>query len=116
MLQQEKSGFQQCKFTYMYIFYTQNSSYSNESHDSHQVHHTLPLLTSPPSYYGCCLTLMYQLVERMLSICARLSPHDGTCGVVHTSTRPADALTIGLHVTLHMRERRGKERGGERRR
>lgn len=46
------------------------------------------------------ITLVDQLVERMLTIGSRLSPHDWPSVVVYTGTLVGDVLSIGLHVAL----------------
>lgn len=53
----------------------------------------------------CCttvviITLVDQLVERMLTIGSWLSPHDWPSVVVYTGTLVGDVLSIGLHVAL----------------
>lgn len=45
-------------------------------------------------------TLMDELVEGMLSIGPRFTPHNGSSGVVHPSPTAIHTLPIGLHVTL----------------
>lgn len=46
------------------------------------------------------VTLVDELVESMLSICARFSPHNGPGVVVHSCPVVGDVLSIWLHVTL----------------
>ena len=46
------------------------------------------------------ITLMDELIKRMLSISARLSPHNGTSRVVDMRTTACHGLAIRLHVTL----------------
>ena len=43
---------------------------------------------------------MYELVKCMLSISARLPPHNRTRGVVHARTTARHGLAVRLHVTL----------------
>ena len=43
---------------------------------------------------------MDELVEGMLSVRSRLSPHDGAGAVVHTVAAARDGLAVALHVSL----------------
>src|SRR5690348_4953000 len=44
--------------------------------------------------------LMYQLVERVLPVCSRLSPYDRTCLIHHRISSSVDGFSIALHVAL----------------
>ena len=46
------------------------------------------------------LTLVDKLIESMLAVGPWFSPHNGTSGVVDTSSLSRDRLAIGLHVSL----------------
>ena len=45
-------------------------------------------------------TLVYQLIESMLSVSARFTPRDRSSHVVDTTSRPCYILAVRLHVAL----------------
>lgn len=47
-----------------------------------------------------CVTLVDELIESMLAVGSRLSPHDWSGVVVHACSMIGDVLSIGLHVSL----------------
>ena len=48
----------------------------------------------------CLLTLVYELVEGVLSVGAWLPPHDGACLVSDPASTASYVLSVRLHVPL----------------